>query len=70
MEPPILPKASKMNNYKKILKEYWGFDDFRGIQHEIIKSICEGKDTLGLMPTGGGKSLTFQIPAIASEGIY
>lgn len=69
MEPPILPKASKMNNYKKILKEYWGFDDFRGIQYEIIKSICEGKDTLGLMPTGGGKSLTFQIPAIASEGI-
>lgn len=57
-----------MDKYSKILKEYWGFDDFRGIQREIIESIGAGNDTLGLMPTGGGKSLTFQIPALASEG--
>lgn len=55
--------------YKKILKQYWGFDDFRGIQQEIINSIGSGKDTLGLMPTGGGKSITFQVPALAMEGV-
>ncbi len=57
-----------MDKYSRILKEYWGFDDFRGIQREIIESIGAGHDTLGLMPTGGGKSITFQIPALASEG--
>lgn len=58
-----------MNKYQKILKQYWGFDSFRDLQEEIITSIGEGKDTLGLMPTGGGKSITFQVPALAQEGI-
>jgi ATP-dependent DNA helicase RecQ len=57
------------NRYQKILKRYWGYDDFRGIQREIIESIGTGHDTLGLMPTGGGKSITFQVPALAMEGI-
>ena len=58
----------KIEGYKAILKEYWGYDDFRGIQCEIINSIGEGFDTLGLMPTGGGKSITFQVPALAKPG--
>ena len=58
-----------MNKYQEILKQYWGFDSFRDLQEEIITSIGEGKDTLGLMPTGGGKSITFQVPALAQEGI-
>ena len=57
-----------MKNYQLILKQYWGYDDFRGIQREIIESIGSGHDTLGLMPTGGGKSITFQVPALAQEG--
>ena len=57
-----------MDNYQSILKKYWGYDDFRGIQREIIESIGSGCDTLGLMPTGGGKSITFQVPALAQEG--
>ena len=56
-------------DYRAILKEYWGYDDFRGIQREIIESIGEGRDTLGLMPTGGGKSITFQVPTLAHEGL-
>ena len=55
--------------YLDILHQYWGYPDFRGIQKEIIESIGAGKDTLGLMPTGGGKSLTFQIPALAQDGV-
>ena len=56
-------------NFQAILKKYWGYDDFRGIQRDIIESIGAGHDTLGLMPTGGGKSITFQVPALAMEGI-
>lgn len=55
--------------YHEILKKYWGYDNFRGIQEEIIQSIGKGNDTLGLMPTGGGKSITFQVPALAKEGL-
>ena len=55
--------------YKEILKQYWGYDDFRGVQRDIIESIGAGHDTLGLMPTGGGKSVTFQVPALAQEGV-
>lgn len=56
-------------SYLDILHQYWGYPDFRGIQREIIGSIGAGKDTLGLMPTGGGKSITFQVPALAQEGV-
>ncbi len=58
-----------MGSYREILKHYWGYDDFRGIQQDIIESIGIGNDTLGLMPTGGGKSITFQVPALALEGV-
>ena len=59
----------KIENYQLILKKFWGYDDFRGIQREIIESIGSGHDTLGLMPTGGGKSVTFQVPALSMEGV-
>ena len=59
---------SSIVNYQSILRQYWGYDDFRGIQRSIIESIGAGHDTLGLMPTGGGKSITFQVPAMAMEG--
>lgn len=52
-----------------ILKKYWGYDSFRSIQEDIIMSVASGRDTLGLMPTGGGKSITFQVPAMAMEGV-
>ncbi len=55
--------------YQEILKKYWGYDSFRSLQQEIIESVGSGRDTLGLMPTGGGKSITFQVPAMAMEGI-
>ncbi|MGA2407651.1 MAG: ATP-dependent DNA helicase RecQ [Bacteroidales bacterium] len=55
--------------YRQILTKYWGFTTFKPLQEEIIRSVAEGKDTLGLMPTGGGKSITFQVPALAQEGI-
>lgn len=59
----------KKEIYHNILKHYWGYDNFRGIQEDIINSIGSGKDTLGLMPTGGGKSITFQVPALAMDGV-
>ena len=55
--------------YRQILTKYWGFTTFKPLQEEIINSVAEGRDTLGLMPTGGGKSITFQVPALAREGI-
>ena len=58
-----------MNIYQQILEKYWGFSEFLPLQDDIIKSIAAGNDTLGLMPTGGGKSVTFQVPALAREGI-
>ena len=53
---------------RKILTRFWGFTSFRPLQEEIIRSVAEGRDTLALMPTGGGKSITFQVPALAMEG--
>lgn len=58
-----------MENFLAILKQYWGYDGFRALQADIIQSIASGKDTLGLMPTGGGKSLTFQVPTLAMDGV-
>lgn len=55
--------------FRQLLQQYWGYDDFRGVQREIIESIASGQDTLGLMPTGGGKSITFQVPTLALPGM-
>ncbi len=55
--------------YRQVLTKYWGYTSFRPLQEEVIKSIAEGRDTLGLMPTGGGKSITFQVPALVKDGI-
>lgn len=57
-----------MNKYD-VLKEYYGYDDFRGIQEECIDSILEGNDTICVMATGGGKSVTFQIPGLMLDGL-
>ena len=56
-------------NYRDILKKFWGYDEFRPLQEEIIQAVDDGQDTLGLLPTGGGKSITFQVPALAKDGI-
>ena len=58
-----------MKCFQEVLKQYWGYEAFRPLQEEIIQSVYEGKDTLGLMPTGGGKSITFQVPTLTMEGI-
>ena len=58
-----------MRDIKDILQEYWGFKQFRPLQEDIISEILKGRDTLALLPTGGGKSLCFQVPAIAKPGI-
>lgn len=58
-----------MTDFREILRSYWGYPDFRGIQRDIIESIAAGRDTLGLMPTGGGKSITFQVPTLATDGM-
>ena len=55
--------------FHEILKKYWGYDSFRPLQEDIIKSVAQGNDTLALMPTGGGKSITFQVPAMAKPGL-
>ncbi|MCL2131704.1 MAG: DEAD/DEAH box helicase, partial [Lentimicrobiaceae bacterium] len=52
-----------------ILQKYWGYASFRPMQEEIINSVLDGKDTLALLPTGGGKSICFQVPAMLQEGI-
>ncbi len=64
-----MKKKLKVTKFRSILRKYWGYDAFRGIQEEIIHSVAEGKDTLGLMPTGGGKSITFQVYGLAYEGV-
>ncbi|MEO7802528.1 MAG: ATP-dependent DNA helicase RecQ [Ginsengibacter sp.] len=56
-------------NLQQILKQYWGYDSFRSMQEDIITSILEGNDTLAILPTGGGKSICFQVPALALPGI-
>lgn len=53
----------------EVLKKYWGYDEFRPLQEDIIRSVLDGRDTLGLMPTGGGKSITFQVPTMAMDGL-
>ncbi|MDW3209750.1 MAG: ATP-dependent DNA helicase RecQ [Reichenbachiella sp.] len=58
-----------MSEAKDILKKYWGYDAFRPLQEEIIESVLEGKDTLALLPTGGGKSICFQVPGLMLEGV-
>ena len=58
-----------MNDFKQILTHYWGYAEFRTLQLEIIESVAAGKDTLGLMPTGGGKSITFQVYSLSRKGI-
>lgn len=58
-----------MGLFHEILKKYWGYDSFRPLQEDIINSVAQGNDTLALMPTGGGKSITFQVPAMAKPGL-
>ena len=58
-----------MKNPHDILKKYWGFDEFRPLQEDIIQSVLAGNDTLGLMPTGGGKSVTFQVPGLLLDAV-
>ena len=59
---------SKME-IREVLEKYWGYTNFRPLQEDIIRSVLEGKDTIALLPTGGGKSLCYQVPAMAGEGL-
>ena len=68
MKNTIKAGSPLMSDYHDTLRKYWGFNSFRPLQEEIIRSVLAGKDTLGLMPTGGGKSLTFQVPAMTMPG--
>lgn len=54
---------------EQVLKRYWGYDDFRPLQRDIVQSVLDGCDTMGLLPTGGGKSVCFQVPGLIREGI-
>ena len=58
-----------VDSAQEILRKYWGYDSFRPLQREVIEAVLEGKDVMALMPTGGGKSLCFQIPALLQEGV-
>jgi ATP-dependent DNA helicase RecQ len=58
-----------LDRYRQLLLKHWGYSSFRPLQEDIIRSVSEKKDTLALMPTGGGKSITFQVPVLAEEGI-
>ncbi len=58
-----------MSSPQSILKQYWGYDQFRTLQEDIINAVLEGNDTLALLPTGGGKSICFQVPALIKEGV-
>jgi len=64
----MVQQTINIEQCRKILTRYWGFTSFKPLQEDIIRSVAEGNDTLALMPTGGGKSITFQIPAMAKEG--
>ncbi len=65
----MLQNEINIDKYRQVLTKYWGYASFKPLQEDIIRSIAGGEDTLGLMPTGGGKSITFQVPALASDGI-
>jgi ATP-dependent DNA helicase RecQ len=65
----MISEAHTMDSIHEILKQYWGYDGFRPLQVDIIRSVADHKDTLGLMPTGGGKSITFQVYSLATEGM-
>ena len=58
-----------MQKALEILKKYWGYESFRSVQEDIIREVLNGNDTFGLMPTGGGKSVCFQVPALLQEGL-
>ena len=63
------PSANHSDLALRLLKKHWGYDSFRPLQADIVASVMAGRDTLGLMPTGGGKSITFQVPALAFDGV-